>query len=419
MGRLRIPPRNLPQNLHPVGWRCVTFMIPDDDEYEHIAYSTLYDQLALTWTNWKRTGDDTGSRLCRLWRAALATWKRCEPPPTMPQIGADSEDFLIRQNPDNPCQLQSSVDGATWCTFADFALCVAGSLQSSFQPGPQEQPPAGGCSEFDVTLNANNVYLSAIGVGAGDTVTITNLTGGWLGAPLDVWRCPTGQEYVLGACFGSPAAPSGSDKCPSIGHMKLIANDGTNCYDASSGSFTIDSGIPNGTQLTFQANDADLTDNAGSASFHVKICKNAVPTTLYYGVCTNFWTVEHLPSQITWTPVTLGVPTTVTSPIPADPSHPDNVRAYFFLSYASSFDSTNFAVNSSNIWYKLTDLSVSGATFDSGNIYAQYNYGSGCTGTGTAVSNTPTPPTVPGNLFYFEIVSHTQFIVNFTAVACS
>src|SRR5712664_3871192 len=41
-----------------------------------------------------------------------------------PASGAGGDDdFMLRQNPDNPCELQTSVDGITWCTWADLSKC--------------------------------------------------------------------------------------------------------------------------------------------------------------------------------------------------------------------------------------------------------------------------------------------------------
>jgi hypothetical protein len=154
-------------------------------------------------------------------------------------------------------------------------------------------------------------------------------------------------------------------------------------------------------------------------SFHVQICKNTHPVTFYYGLCTNDWIVQQLPGQITWTPIALGVPTTITSEIPSDPGS-GTPQCYAFVTFADSFDVHNGFVNSSNTWFKVTAVGASGASFTGGGNFWNYDYNATtCGGSVSSSGQTATPPALTNKYKEVLIRSVTQFVMTITIEECS
>lgn len=110
-----IPRFPLPDEWEPDGTRCVIVRIPDDAQY----LATLTGLLdLLKWSdNFARDDTKTGAAVvCRTWQTALEI---------QPITWGDCEQVTLRQNPDNPCQLQQSSDGGdTWTLAFDYSLCA-------------------------------------------------------------------------------------------------------------------------------------------------------------------------------------------------------------------------------------------------------------------------------------------------------
>jgi hypothetical protein len=204
-----------------------------------------------------------------------------------PGFAGAGDDYMLRQNPDNPCELQSSVDGVTWCTWADLSKC---SPQAQ-QPGSEARNPGSGGCELQIgSVMFGSRWLLPFPVNTGDVITVTNAVGTWASAgDLFIPRCPDGNIFFnvsgipeLDACVDGTGHTEPGDPAPTINHDSLIAFDGTNYYDcgaASSGSpvaITIPAGITNG-NLFFMANTPD-TIGFGSVTFDVQYCNNAVPS---------------------------------------------------------------------------------------------------------------------------------------------
>lgn len=270
--------RFLPANKSPTGTRCIQITIPDDDDWERDLYSEMY-RLGI-WALWERDEGKNGAKVARIWRQAFKTWQHCEPP-TLPALGVDSEDFMIRQNPDNPCLLESSVDGQTWCVWADLSKCMNFGSQPGSGNSPQPPKP-GGSQEYCYKLNANSALLIPVAINAGDTIQITSQSGaGWDGGelslvPFPIWRCPDGQQFFAGQCVGNQVTDSG-DPLPTSKHMAIIARIGSNFYDLQSGPLTVPSGIAN-QQFSIQVNDSALDNNQGSYDVCIKVTNNAAAT---------------------------------------------------------------------------------------------------------------------------------------------
>ena len=201
--------------------------------------------------------------------------------------GADGEDFMLRQDPDNPCLLQSSVDGVTWCTWADLSKCNG----QPMQPGnTTPNPGAGGCTTEFGTVIFGSKWLLPFPVSAGDQITISNAVGSWSGLlDLGIPRCPDGNIFFnvsgineLDACVDGTAHTEPGDPAPTINHDSLIGFDGTNYYDFGPASnntpvtITIPPGITNA-NFYLMPNTTD-TVGFGSVQFDAKYCNNAAPT---------------------------------------------------------------------------------------------------------------------------------------------
>lgn len=186
--------------------------------------------------------------------------------------GADGEDNLIRQNPDNPCELQTSIDGTNWCTFADLSLCLPAPSQPA-RDAPQ--PSAGGGFEcYHGTLEASSNWLVPTPVSTGDTLDLQDA----IGAASDgtaTWRCPDGKIYFAGACQPGTETLDGGDPDGSVFHMALIwVINGSVYLNAMSGPVTVPSGVSNGTAV-LQVNDGSLAGNFGSYQITVCVTNNA------------------------------------------------------------------------------------------------------------------------------------------------
>lgn len=190
------------------------------------------------------------------------------------------DDFMLRQNPDNPCELQSSVDGITWCTWADISKCV-----SNKQPaqGTPPTPPGGACTSYQGEVSIGDRWLLPNNVSTGDVVKVSKANGIW-SSPLDLFipRCPDGNLWFEIACVDGTGHTEPGDPAPTINHDSLIGWDGTNYYDfgqASDGievSVTIAAGISKA-PFYIMCNTPD-TSGSGNVVFDAQYCNNAVGT---------------------------------------------------------------------------------------------------------------------------------------------
>lgn len=336
-------------------------------------------------------------------------------PPQPPQPPSKGIEVLEEMSIHVDCNCNVTVD---CCDGTTKQLATVDMLNSVPQTNPPPQPQPGDCTTVKNVLNANQQFLYFSGVGAGDVITMTDISGASNDGGTLNWYCPDGHYYGAGHCGTLGQHTDGGDPCPSLFHMALIAIDSLgNCYDATT-DFTIASGVPDGSNLTFQVNDSDLSNNSGSVAFTAKICKATHPTTFYYGLCTDFYLAGGHPEDMTWHVLPLGVPISVTSKVP-DGSSEDNLESLIFITFADSFDSGNNAVNSSNTWFTVSAISQSGATLDSGNFW-NYDYNATtCQGSVTSTGQTTTPPATTNKYKEIVIRSKTQFVINFTPNICS
>lgn len=204
---------------------------------------------------------------------------------------------MIRQNPENPCLIESSIDGVHWCAFIDLSKC------SSFgtQPGPQPAPqPGGGAKQYCFNLRANETVLLPALVSTGDTVSLDRADGaGYDGGEFDLgplWRCPDGAAFVGGLCTGFYSTKPG-DPLPSEHHMALIIGYGATpdyLLVPLNTPVTIPSGVSQA-KVWLQVNDDPIGNNQGSYDVCVTVTNNNaalvhIPVTSSAGVYTPFAT---------------------------------------------------------------------------------------------------------------------------------
>lgn len=91
------------------GTVCITLEIPDSTQDVRNFFGTL---LSLAqWYNYERTGNTLGKQVADTWKITYDNAR----------IGNCMQ---LRQDPENPCLLQSTTDGETWETWADITDCV-------------------------------------------------------------------------------------------------------------------------------------------------------------------------------------------------------------------------------------------------------------------------------------------------------
>lgn len=263
----------MPDNLHPTKFRCVTFYLPDDPLW----YSNFWGTLAtLQFPGNYQTGSKPDAfTMADTWAAVVEKARTnflqrlCAP--AFGSAGADSEDIMIRQDPDNPCLLQTSIDGINWCTFADFSKCIP----ASGQPGNgTPQPPAGGGTAcYHANVNANSRWLIPAPVSAGDVIQINNPQGAVSNSFNNDWHCLTGDLFFAGACVNF-SFTNGANPVPAAKTSSLIVTFSTGSYALLPGPFTVPVGVVN-EQGTIQVNDANIAVCSGNINYDVCVTNNA------------------------------------------------------------------------------------------------------------------------------------------------
>jgi len=154
----------LPNNVHPPRYKTYTICVPDEQFYIS-AFEGLLIELTYS-KNWQRDSAHTAAEVTRVWQEVLAsspcTADNGNGCASCAGIGDDMG--LIRQN---GCLLETSMDGVTWCTLADFSACVAGQgaqSKAGTLPGPGEQYTT--CQ----TLQGNQQRLIPVPLSTGDTI---------------------------------------------------------------------------------------------------------------------------------------------------------------------------------------------------------------------------------------------------------
>lgn len=278
----------LPLEVDPPTRVCFQIEVPNDIYHIGAFLGQIYAlSRAFSWGN---DASHTALAVARVWRDIFDNLKPGCPQPASGSAGVDTEELLIRQNPDNPCLLETSINGTDWCAFADLSLCVPGGSQ----PGSgTPQPPAnGGQACYHASFEGSNKWLLPTLVNAGDVIQISNAHGAASDGTV-VWYCPNGAVFQLGACFGS-GTTSGGDPLNTSPHMMLIAKIDSTYYPMYNTTFTVPGGV-SAASVEFQLNDSNLADNYGNITFDVCVTNNAAGTwshTFDFLVSDGGWTVQ-------------------------------------------------------------------------------------------------------------------------------
>jgi hypothetical protein len=252
----------------------VCYQVPVPNDRQHIAafMGAIYG-LSKPY-EWQNDAAHTALQVGVVWRRIFDNLQKCaDNTGNSCSFGADIGEALIRQNPDNPCEIQSSADGNTWCTFIDLSLCLTGGQPGAGSPQPS---PDGGTACYTGKLQANGVVLLPTVVNTGDIITVNNFSGAGTDGTAQ-WFCPDGSIFFLGACAG-PSGLNGSDPLPTAQHMSILAKiDGVYYPLAEVGAITVGASVVN-QQVTLQVNDSSLGDNYGEYTFNVCVQNNQETT---------------------------------------------------------------------------------------------------------------------------------------------
>jgi len=264
-------PYTIPDVIDPGGVRCVKVYIPDSLQWLQI-FAAVMDTMC-HWKNYELLGDTSAAECAALMRSIMQQYNNFESCTDAALQESWDEDLTslcesLRYNP---------VTGKfeAWCCGAWVA--IDGQPANGFasgQPGPGAgQPGPGTCKSYHANMLGGGYWLAPLGVTSGDVITVSNATGAtYDGNRLD-WYCADGTGYVLGFSTGITQLVAG-DPLPTVPHMKLIAKIGSTAYNIGIGSaFTVPAGISN-QPITFQVNDADLTNDYGDLTFDVEFCNN-------------------------------------------------------------------------------------------------------------------------------------------------
>jgi len=266
----------LPKIVHPTKTRCFTIEVPDERFYIAAFRGALLNLAAAY--HWQDDSAHTARDVARVWRSIVDRVTGCTPPPLPGRPGIYIEDTMssqIRIKPENTCIIQMwCIDH--WEDWYDPTRCIPGSVGN---PSPAGDLAAGECRSYSVVLNGSSQWILPVALEDGDTFTVSNMQGGWNDGTLQ-WYCPSGSIYGLGVCTGSPGHDGGDPDAVGY-HMQLLGFLDGIYYPIVDGGVVA---VPTGTaasNLTFRANDATLSDNTGSVSFDITVCRNPAPVESY------------------------------------------------------------------------------------------------------------------------------------------
>lgn len=155
------------------------------------------------------------------------------------------------------------------------------------QPAPANAPAEGTCKTYHIALSGNEQWRLPSGLGFGDTLQVSNATGGWSDGSLS-WYCPEGSRYLVGQCSEELRTHQEGDVLnPGAYHMALVMLVDETWYEAPTTVFEQQSGTEP-LVVVFQANDGSLSDNTGQIEFDLEVCRGVQPDTWEHTV--NFGT---------------------------------------------------------------------------------------------------------------------------------
>jgi len=271
----------LPVVVHPPKVKRYVICVPDERFYR-AAFEGLLIELTYS-KNWQRDDLHTAAVVSRVWQQALENMD-CDDCDHTPQIQELEYDMSIcEQLRWQDGKLQALCCGE-WTDIPGTGSAIGGTVT---QPGAGGDLAPGQCRTYTVVLNANNKWLVPVKVGANYRITITGVSGGTNDGTA-FWFCGNGDSFVLGGC-SSLCDHEGGDPSATLCHMALLAEHDGVFYDAYNTTFTTP-GTASDAEMTLYVNDGTLDDNAGSLTFTLEVCNQAVETVTHIF---DFTTGEH------------------------------------------------------------------------------------------------------------------------------
>lgn len=261
--------RPLPDVPDPPTSICFEVPVPNDPNHVRAFLGALADLGA--WWGWERDPAHKALIAAQRWqKIVMNLYAGCGGVQVI--SGADGDDYMLRQSPDNPCLLETSVDGTTWCAWADLSLCLAA---NPGQPGPGGPGPEPGQSEKHcLKLSGNGQVILPIPVSEGDVITVGDAMGGWNDGTSS-WFCPDGSSYIGGLCVPFGGHDMG-DPSAEADHMSIVALIAGVWYPTNA-PIVVAAGLTD-ESVIFQANDGTLSDNYGDIQFCATV-QNQSPET--------------------------------------------------------------------------------------------------------------------------------------------
>lgn len=252
----------LPAVIDPAERYCFQISVPKD--VHHLAaFRGALLSLASAY-NWQDDEAHTAKEVAKVWKNIYFAVMTCD---------GSQNPLHYSYDEDVDMGIRIDCDCKAWipcCDGTEKQLATVDMITAPGQPGggqPQPQP-GGGQQCYEGSFHANEAWLLPTLVSAGDTVSISQMTGAGSSNGL-AWFCPDGSIYFAGVCAGAGTTDP-ADVAPTIDHMAIIALiDGT-YYRANAGQvITVPGGVTNA-QVVVRANSNGLTGNSGSYS--AKIC---------------------------------------------------------------------------------------------------------------------------------------------------
>jgi len=260
---------DLPLVIDPPETICFQINVPNERFHLAAFYGAIY--LLTRWYAWKPDAGHTGRLVGKVWMKIFdkLIGGQCTIPPKQGSAGAEGDENLIRQNPDNPCELQTSIDGINWCTFADLSLCIPAAPQAG---GQGSTPPAPGeCRTFKGDMGGQSPWYVPALVTTGDTLNLIPGDGIFYDGGSLAWFCPDGFRFVV-SCTGIQFFDAGS-QMPSVPIGRIVAKIGTTYYDIQGGPFTVPGGHTND-PVQLEMNSPNPSLNGGDVQLSIEVCNN-------------------------------------------------------------------------------------------------------------------------------------------------
>lgn len=264
---------NIPANIDPPGERCITIRIPDDDEWERMLNSAIYNELGM-WIAYARDEGKNGTKVAQRWREALRTW-RDDICPVEPQPDGEDIEEMSQFRIDCECNIYvKCCDGTEkQILTGDQVKALIGGQPGEGAPQPK---PGGGQACYSFIMPANNQRQVPTFVNTGDTIQVQNAKGLVSNSHTALWHDEAGNWIAAGINTGLTET-NGANPVPASPTSSLIINFGAGWLPLGTGTITVPGGVSNASPL-IQVNDNAIGGISGEFQFDVCVTNNAAAT---------------------------------------------------------------------------------------------------------------------------------------------